>query len=541
MCGDEGARGTGEARDGGGTQSDREDEGEHAEGADPAPVHESEFFFPRNARADAVGRIGEPVLVQPARERGTECDDEKCGDQGRSAEPKDEGVAGRDQDADDQAHQRERPRPVPETPEILGPGGKRQPREELPGKADILPPAANDTAGSVERTPVERHLGPLCDNLAQFRPRPRKKHTTGDPIFDYSSRANNPEPWGGLLVAQRSVRTLEDIRRLIRGLPGPDAGAAERAAEREPQLTKPPGALGRLEDLSVWLAAWQGRHPPGVERIGVRVFAGSHGVAVHGVSAYPPDVTGQMVANFEAGGAAVNQLSRSMGAELCVAAIEIARPTHDFTKTAAMSEDEFAEAFAIGMDSVAGSMDLLCLGEMGIGNTTAAAAVAHGLFGGEARDWTGAGTGLEGKAFVHKIGVVGKAVRLHKDSATDALDILRRLGGRELAAIAGATAAARLRRIPVVLDGYVSTAAAAAIEVFAPGSLDHCEVGHVSAEAGHRRLLQRLNKRPLLDLGMRLGEGTGAVLASAVIRAAAACHAGMATFAAAGVSDKPRD
>jgi nicotinate-nucleotide--dimethylbenzimidazole phosphoribosyltransferase len=342
------------------------------------------------------------------------------------------------------------------------------------------------------------------------------------------------------LVVQRSVRTLDDIRRLIRGLPGPDSSAVARALEREPQLTKPPGALGRLEDVSAWLAAWQGRHPPAVERIGVRVFAGSHGVVVHGVSAYPPEVTGQMVANFEAGGAAINQLSTSMGAELRVEAIEIARPTGDFTEAPAMSDDEFAAAFAIGMDWVGGSMDLLCVGEMGIGNTTAAAAVSHGLFGGQARDWTGAGTGLDGEAFIHKIGIVAKAVRLHKDSAADAIDILRRVGGRELAAIAGAVAAARLRRIPVVLDGYVSTAAAAAIEVFKPGGLDHCEVGHVSAEAGHRRLLQRLNKRPLLDLGMRLGEGTGAVLASALIRAAAACHAGMATFAEARVSDRPK-
>jgi len=342
------------------------------------------------------------------------------------------------------------------------------------------------------------------------------------------------------LVVQRSVRTLGDIRRLIRGLPGPDSSAVERALEREPQLTKPPGALGRLEDVSAWLAAWQGRHPPSVERIGVRVFAGSHGVVVHGVSAYPPEVTAQMVANFEAGGAAINQLSNSTGAELRVEAIEIGRPTRDFAVGPAMNEEEFAEAFAIGMDSVAGSMDLLCLGEMGIGNTTSAAAVSHGLFGGEARDWTGAGTGIDGEAFIHKISIVSKAVRFHKDTAADGLDILRRMGGRELAAIAGAVAAARLRRIPVVLDGYVSTAAAAAIEVFNPGGLDHCEVGHVSAEVGHRRLLQRLNKRPLLDLGMRLGEGTGAVLASTIIRAAAACHAGMATFAQAGVSDKPK-
>lgn len=342
------------------------------------------------------------------------------------------------------------------------------------------------------------------------------------------------------MAVQRSVRTLGDIRRLLRGLPGADVGAAERAAQREPQLTKPPGALGRLEDVSRWLAAWQGRHPPEVERVGVRVFAGSHGVVVHGVSAYPPEVTAQMVANFEAGGAAVNQLCIAVGADLRIEAIEIARPTRDFTEAPAMNEDEFAQAFAIGMDSVAASMDLLCVGEMGIGNTTAAAAVSHGLFGGEARDWTGAGTGLEGEALIHKIAIVGKAVRLHKDAAVDALDILRRMGGRELAAIAGAVAAARYRRIPVLLDGYVSTAAAAAIEVFRKGGLDHCEVGHVSAEAGHRRLLQRLNKRPLLDLGMRLGEGTGAVLASSVVRAAAACHAGMATFGAAGVSDKAK-
>jgi len=332
---------------------------------------------------------------------------------------------------------------------------------------------------------------------------------------------------------------LDEIRACLLALPGSDGAAREAARAREPQLTKPPGALGRLEEIAEWLAAWQGRHPPRLETVAVRVFAANHGVVAKGVSAYPAEVTAQMVANFEAGGAAVNQLARAMNAELEVVALDLETPTADFTEAPAMTEAEFTAAFLRGMASVADGADLLCIGEMGIGNTTAAAALCHALYGGTARDWTGPGTGVSGDALDAKTRVVADAVALHGDAAAgDGLETLRRLGGRELAAMAGAIAAARLGRTPVLLDGFVAGAAAAALAATAPGALDHCLAAHLSAEPAHAALLQRLEKRPLLDLGMRLGEASGATLCIGILRAAVACHTGMATFAEAGVSDK---
>ena len=343
------------------------------------------------------------------------------------------------------------------------------------------------------------------------------------------------------MIGKPEIARLDDIRRLLARLPGADAAARAAARAREPQLTKPPGALGRLEVIAEWLAAWQGRHPPAVDNVRVRVFAANHGVVEKGVSAYPAAVTAQMVANFEAGGAAVNQLAQVAGAELGVVALELDRPTADFTQAPAMSEAEFAKAFAAGAACLPAdtSTDLLCVGEMGIGNTTSAAAICLGIYGGSAEDWTGPGTGVAGTALDTKVRVVAEAVGFHaSEAAGDGLEILRRLGGRELAAMAGAIVAARLSRVPVLLDGFVAGAAAAALEAVTPGALDHCLAAHVSAEPGHRALLTRIGKAPLLDLGMRLGEASGAALAISIVRAAAACHAGMATFAEAGVSDK---
>ena len=331
---------------------------------------------------------------------------------------------------------------------------------------------------------------------------------------------------------------LDDLRRLLAGLPGADESAAAAARRREPRLTKPAGALGRLEALSEWLAAWQGRHPPRMARPHACVFAGNHGVAADGVSAYPATVTAQMVANFEAGGAAVNQLCRAFGVTLTVEAFDLDRPTRNFVEAPAMDEAETVAAVARGMAAVPAEADVLCLGEMGIGNTTSAAAIAMALFGGAARDWVGPGTGVAGPAFERKIEAVKQGVTRHRRAAADPLEILMCLGGRELAAMAGAVVAARLRRIPVLLDGYVATAAAAVLEKARPGALDHCQAAHASAEPAHPRLLARLGKTPLLDLGLRLGEASGAVLAVALLQAACACHAGMATFGEAGVSDK---
>ncbi|MEW5729278.1 MAG: nicotinate-nucleotide--dimethylbenzimidazole phosphoribosyltransferase [Pseudomonadota bacterium] len=332
-----------------------------------------------------------------------------------------------------------------------------------------------------------------------------------------------------------TISSIDDLRAVLRALPAPDAGAHAAWAAREPRLTKPPGALGRLEEVSAWMASWQGRHPPACDRPRARVYAGNHGVAALGVSAFPPEVTVQMVANFERGGAAINQLCAAFGTELGVVALDLAHPTADFTRAPAMTEDEFIAAVRAGMDSVPADTDLLVIGEMGIGNTTPAAAIPCALFGGTAAEWTGRGTGVAGSALARKTEVVAAGVALHKGHPP--LEIARRLGGRELAAMAGAVVAARLKRVPVLLDGYVCTSAVAPLAAECPGALDHCLVAHASAEPGHRRLMQALGKTPLLDLGMRLGEASGAALAVGIVKAAVACHAGMATFDEAGVAD----
>jgi nicotinate-nucleotide--dimethylbenzimidazole phosphoribosyltransferase len=330
---------------------------------------------------------------------------------------------------------------------------------------------------------------------------------------------------------------FNDIRDLVRNLPGPDAEAAARCRTRDAQLTKPPGALGRLEAIAEWLCAWQGHHPPKAERFVVAVFAGNHGVVAQGVAAYPQDVTAQMVANFRAGGAAVNQICKTFGLGLKVFELALEEPTGDITSTAAMTEAACAATMAYGMEATEGA-DVLCIGEMGIGNTTIAAAIAHALYGGEPEDWVGPGTGVDARGLKRKANAVGRAIALHRDHLGDPLETLRRVGGRELAAMAGAILAARMQHIPVVIDGYVATAAAAILHAMRADALDHCTAGHVSAEPAHARLLAKLGLTPLLDLGMRLGEASGAALAAGVVKAAADLHNGMATFASAGVSGK---
>jgi nicotinate-nucleotide--dimethylbenzimidazole phosphoribosyltransferase len=332
------------------------------------------------------------------------------------------------------------------------------------------------------------------------------------------------------------VANLDEIRALLGHSPGPDLEAGTLAATRQAQLTKPAGALGRLEELAIWLATWQARHPPRLDHPRTLVFAGSHGVAARGVSAYPASVTAQMVQNFIAGGAAVNQLCRVFDTGLKVYEMNLNTPTGDIAVEPAMNEEECAKAIAYGMMAVEPGIDALALGEMGIGNTTAAAALCGGLFGGDAEMWTGPGTGVAGATLETKRRVVDEAIACHRTAAHDPFDMLRRLGGLEFAAIAGAVMAARLGRVPVVLDGFASTTAAAVLYAVDQHALDHCVVGHVSAEPGHRRLIERIGQRPLFDLGMRLGEGSGATLAFALLKAAVACHSGMATFAEAGVS-----
>ena len=332
--------------------------------------------------------------------------------------------------------------------------------------------------------------------------------------------------------------SLDEIRKLLNSLPPPDDTAAVAAAAKEKALTKPEGSLGLLEGLTEWFVSWQGRYPPRLERPRVAVFAGNHGIARHGISAYPPEVTAQMVANFQAGGAAVNQLCKLYDAELRVYEMALDHPTADFTESAALSEEECARAMTYGMMVVEDGIDAVCLGEMGIGNTASAAALCCALFGGEARSWTGPGTGVADSVLTQKIEVVAAGLDYHREHLDDPFEVIRRLGGHELAAIVGAVIAARIGRVPVILDGYAATAAAAVLHKFDSSALDHCIVGHLSAEPAHGRLLECLGKSPLLDLGMRLGEASGAVMALSVLRGAIACHTGMASFAEAQVSEK---
>jgi len=331
------------------------------------------------------------------------------------------------------------------------------------------------------------------------------------------------------------------LRTACLDLPGGHPAASAAVAQRESSLTKPPKSLGRLEDLVAWLAHWQGHVPPRLERVDILVFAGSHGVTRRGVSAYPAEVTAQMVANFASGGAAINQLARTAGAQLRVIPLALDQPTADFTERPALGEQEFLAAVTAGYEAVASQCDLVCLGEMGIGNTTAAAAIAAALFGGGGARWAGRGTGVDEEGLARKRTAIDRALERHAAALDDPLAIAAALGGRELAAILGATLAARRQRIPVLLDGFVCTAAVAPLAKLRSDTLAHVQAGHVSAEAGHRMLLEELSLAPLVDLNMRLGEASGAAVALLLLRAALACHTGMATFAEAGVSDKPAD
>ncbi|MFN3613725.1 MAG: nicotinate-nucleotide--dimethylbenzimidazole phosphoribosyltransferase [Rubrimonas sp.] len=320
----------------------------------------------------------------------------------------------------------------------------------------------------------------------------------------------------------------------VAALPGPDPQGRQAARERDAQLTKPAGALGRLEALAEWHRGWRpGRAPLGLPQIAV--FAADHGVAARGVSAFPAAVTAQMLANFRAGGAAINQLAISLGARLDVIDCGVGRPTADFTEGPAMTEAECLAALAQGWAAIDPRADLFVAGEMGIGNTTSAAALAAALFGGAAEDWIGRGTGVDDAGLARKAQAVAAGLARH--APCPPMEALRRLGGREIAAMTGAFAAARAHRIPVVLDGFIACAAAATLHCAVPGSLDHCVAGHLSAEAGHGRMLDALGLDPILRLDMRLGEGSGAATAALVVRAALACHAGMATFAQAGVAE----
>ncbi len=336
---------------------------------------------------------------------------------------------------------------------------------------------------------------------------------------------------------QAPFTNLAEFTAMLAGFGDVDEAAVTAARARNNELTKPPGALGRLEDIAIWYAGWRKQTSPQIAQPQVVIFAGNHGVAAQGVSAFPAEVTAQMVLNFQAGGAAINQLSACFGAKLSVKALDLDAPTEDFTKAPAMSEAEVVLALTVGWNAVNTASDLLVVGEMGIGNTTSAAAIVNALYGGDTADWVGRGTGVNDAGLQNKLRVVREGLALHADILDDSLQVLMCLGGREIAAMVGAIARARAENIPVILDGFICCAAAAVLAKSADGALNHCVAGHVSAEAAHAQVLDNIEKQPLLSLGLRLGEGSGAALAIGILKGALACHSGMSTFAEAGVSD----
>jgi len=336
----------------------------------------------------------------------------------------------------------------------------------------------------------------------------------------------------------------------------PDADVAAAARARQDRLTKPPGSLGRLEDLSVWVAACQGVCPPRqFQRARVVVFAGDHGVTSAGVSAYPAEVTAQMVANFDAGGAAINVLAETAGASVRVVdiAVDVAEPlspsigAHKVRRGSgniavedALSSEEADAAIAAGRriadEEVDSGADLLIAGDMGIGNTTAATSLIAALTKSEPVAVVGRGTGVDDAGWARKTAAIRDALYRARGLSADPVGLLRVCGGADFAAMAGFCAQAAVRRTPVLLDGVVVTAAALVADRLAPGAREWWQAGHRSTEPAHTLALKHLELEPIIDMRMRLGEGTGAAVALPVVRAAVAALASMATFDEAGVT-----
>ncbi|MYA74217.1 MAG: nicotinate-nucleotide--dimethylbenzimidazole phosphoribosyltransferase [Acidimicrobiaceae bacterium] len=320
-----------------------------------------------------------------------------------------------------------------------------------------------------------------------------------------------------------------ELSGLLGNLSSPDEVAKLAVKNRAAQVLRPSGAFERLDRVAVWLAGWQRSRNPCVERPHAILFAGDHGVAAEGVSAYPSDITAAMVAALAEGKATASVLASQVGASLSVVDVAVGDPTGNIRTTDALTPQRFDAAARAGIDAVEDcDADLLVVGEMGIGNTTPAAAVAASVLGGSALEWVGPGTGVSGEALLNKTRVVQDA--LERVGSVQPLEALRRLGGAELVAIAAAVMTARRRRIPVVLDGFITTASVLPLEAEVPGALKHCIAGHRSAEPGHVRLLEHLNLEPLLELDLRLGEGSGALVAVPLIRMAAAAVVDVATF-----------
>jgi nicotinate-nucleotide--dimethylbenzimidazole phosphoribosyltransferase len=335
-----------------------------------------------------------------------------------------------------------------------------------------------------------------------------------------------------------------------------DADAMQAARARQDTLTKPQGSLGRLEALSIQIAGITGRARPRLTRPAVVVMAGDHGVAAQGVSAYPAEVTPQMVLNFLHGGAGMNVLARHVGARVVIVDVgvaselpphpdlvarKVALGTRDFSQQPAMSREQAQQALEVGIsvawEAIDAGADILATGDMGIGNTTASSAIVAAISGRPVVEVTGRGTGIDDAGLAHKVAVIEKALALHRPNPSDGLDVLSKVGGLEIAGLAGVIIGAAARRVPVVVDGFISGAAALVAAVLAPAAQAYMIAGHRSVERGHQAVFGRLDLQPLLDLDLRLGEGTGAALAISICQAACKILDEMATFGEAGVSE----
>ncbi|MCZ2328298.1 nicotinate-nucleotide--dimethylbenzimidazole phosphoribosyltransferase [Bartonella sp. F02] len=321
-----------------------------------------------------------------------------------------------------------------------------------------------------------------------------------------------------------AISPFDDFRALFSSLPVADEFMIILAKKRQAQLAKILGTLGKLGDVAVWYAGWKGEEKPIISRPLVAIFSGNHGITDENITSFPQSMTQQMVKNFTTGCAAINQICSVYDLGLKIFDLALEYPTMNITKDAAMDERSTAATMAFGMESIAGGTDLLCVGEMGIGNRIIASALCLALFGGNVEEWIESGTDSSKELYERKIIAVKEAIALHQDYLNDPFEIMRRLGGREIAAMVGAILAARMEKIPVILDGFVATTAAAILYKMHPKALDHAIVGHVSAEPAHYKLLEKINKKPLLDFGMKIGEGTGAAIAAGIVKAAVLTH-----------------
>ncbi len=330
-----------------------------------------------------------------------------------------------------------------------------------------------------------------------------------------------------MALAQPSA-PFDDLRTLIANCPAADEDARARAMLRQDQIALPAGELGRLADLAVWMASWQGGDTPHIDRPMVAVFASSHQITAKGISRYDEARAREMTDAVLQGTGAVNQIAKAAGAGLKVFELALEEPTPDITQGAALSERDCASTMAYAMQVLEEKPDVLCLGVVGAGATTAAGAMALALYGGTPAFWAVAGSAVDDeKMLAAKAKVIGAAVDCHSGNLDDPLEVLRRLGGRDMAGAAGAILAARHQGVPVILDGFASCAAAAVLHRINRAAVDHCVAGSVTPRDSHRAILDRLGKQPILDLGLGLGDGSGASLAINVLRAAIACHNGL--------------